>query len=76
MNCMEAAKDKLKNKPELKREMFIGDVLNSNKSVRFYTGLPSHAGLMMLFSFLTPFANTMKYWHNKKKGQRETNQVS
>lgn len=76
IDCMEAAKAKLENKPELKREMFIADVLNSNKSVRFYTGLPSCACLMMLFSFLKPFANTMKYWDNKKKGQKETYQVS
>lgn len=76
IDCMEAAKAKLENKPELKREMFINDVLNSNKSVCFYTGLPSYACLMMLFSFLKPFANTMKYWDNKKKGQRETYQVS
>ena len=75
MDCMEAAKAKLKNKPELKREMFIDDVLNSNKSVCFYTGLPSYACLMMLFSFLKPFANAMKYWDNKKKGQSEKYQV-
>lgn len=76
IDCMEATKAKLENKPELKREMFIDDVLNSNKSVSFYTGLPSYACLMMLFSFLKPFANTMKYWDNRKKGQRETYQVS
>ena len=76
IGCMEAAKAKLENKPELKREMFIDDVLKSNKSVCFYTGLPSYACLMMLFSFLKPLANTMKYWDNKKKGQRETYQVS
>ena len=76
IDCMEAAKAKLENKPELKREMFIDDVLKSNKSVCFYTGLPSYACLMMLFPFLKPFANAMKYWDNKKKGQRETYQVS
>ena len=75
IDCMETAKAKLENKPELKRKMSIADVLNSNKFVRFYTGLPSYACLM-LFSFLTPFANTMKYWDNKKKGQKETYQVS
>jgi len=76
---VEAAKAKLKNKPELKREMVIDDhdVLNSNKFVCFYTELPSYICLMIrLFSFLKPFASTMKYWDNKKKGQRETYQVS
>ena len=71
VDCMEAAKAKLENKPELamEREMLIDDVLNSNKSVCFYTGLPSYACLM-LFSFLKPFVNTVKHWDNKKKGQR------
>ena len=61
IDCMDATKAKRENKPELKREMSIADVLNSNKFVHFYTGLPSYACLIMLFSFLTPFANTMKY---------------
>lgn len=69
---LEAAKAKLENKPELKREMFIDDVHKFNKSVHFYTGLSSHACLMMLFSFLKPLANAMKYWDNRKKRQRET----
>lgn len=69
IDCTEAAKAKLKNKPELKKEMLIDDVLNSNQSVCFYTGLPSYMYdcLMMLFSILKPFANTMKYWDNKNQ---------
>lgn len=54
-------------KQELKREIFMDDVLKSNKSVHFYTGLPSHACLM-LFSFLEPLAHAVKYWDNRKKG--------
>ena len=52
-------------KQELKREIFMDDVLKSNKSVHFHTGLPSHACLM-LFSFLKPLAHAMKYWDNRK----------
>ncbi|KAL9977483.1 hypothetical protein ACROYT_G014891 [Oculina patagonica] len=66
---MEEAKTKLEDKQELKREIFMDDVLKSNKSVHFYTGLPSHACLMMLFSFLKPLAHAMKYWDNRKKGK-------
>jgi len=54
-------------KQELKREIFMDDVLKSNKSVHFYTGRPSHACLM-LFSFLEPLAHAVKYWDNRKKG--------
>jgi len=43
---MEEAKTKLEDKQELKREIFMDDVLKSNKSVHFYAGLPSHAGFL------------------------------
>ena len=66
---MEEAKTKLEEKQELKREIFMDDVLKSNKSVHFYTGLSSHACLIMLFSFLKPLAHAMKYWDNRKRGR-------
>ncbi|CAH3154832.1 unnamed protein product, partial [Pocillopora meandrina] len=64
----------IQNKTKTAPRRQADDVLKSNKSVCFYTGLPSYACLMMLFPFLKPFANAMKYWDNKKKGQRETYQ--
>lgn len=65
---MEVVKVKLENKLELKREMFIDDVLKSNKFVCFYIGLFFYVCFMMLFFFLKLFVNVMKYWDNKKKG--------
>ena len=60
---------------ELKRELFKEDGQQDDNSVKFYTGLPSLSCLLMLFNFLKPIANFMKYWDGKKKTQAETYQV-
>ena len=73
---MEKAKEKLEKKAELKRDLFIEDVCKNDRSVKFYTGLPSLACLNMLFAFIRPFAEKMKYWDGKKKTKIESYQVS
>ena len=63
-------KAKLTNNKQLKRELFV-DVLKNDGSVKFYTGIPSLACLMMIFNLLKPFAEKLKYWDkNKEKDVR------
>ena len=57
---------------ELKRDLFMGDVQRDDSSVKFYTSLPSLSCLLMLFHFLKPVANYMKYWDGKNKTRAET----
>ena len=52
----------------------IEDVCKDDRSVRFYTGIPSLTCLLMMFNFLQPVAD-LKYWDGKKKTARETYQV-
>ena len=40
------------NKAEQKRNFFYDDVVKSDESVKFYTGIPSHSCLLMLFDVL------------------------
>lgn len=56
-----------KQRDELKRDLFLEDVQRDDSSVKFYTGLPSLSCLLMLFDFLKPIANSMKYWDGKNK---------
>ena len=73
---MEQAHFKLhEQRNELKRELFMVDVQRDNNSVKFYTGLPSLSCLLMLFNFLKPIANGMKYWDGKNKTRTEKYQV-
>ena len=64
-----------KQRDELKRDLFMEVVQRDDSSVRFYTGLPSLSCLLMLFDFLKPVANCMKYWDGKNKTRAETYQV-
>ena len=64
-----------KQRDELKRDLFKEDVQRDDSSVKFYTGLPSLSCLLMLFDFLKPVANCMKYWEGKNKTRAETYQV-
>ena len=64
-----------KQRDELKRDLFMEDVQQDDNSVKFYTGLPSLSCLLMLFDFLKPVANCMKYWDRKNKTRAETYQV-
>lgn len=75
IQSMEESKAKLDNKTQLKRDLFIEDVCKDDQSVRFYTGIPSLACLFMVFDFLQPIAEKMKYWDGKKKTQKEIYQV-
>ena len=75
MQFMAECKAKLGNKAQLKRDLFVDDVCKDDHSVRFYTGLPSLACLFMLFNFLQPIAEKMKYWDRKKKTEKEAYQV-
>lgn len=73
---MEQAHFKLhEQRNELKRELFMEDVQRDDNSVKFYTGLPSLSCLLMLFNFLKPIANGMKYWDGKNKTRTEKYQV-
>ena len=47
-------KGKFDNRSKLKRDLFLEDVCKNDRSVRFYTGIPSLACLLMLFDFLKP----------------------
>ena len=59
-------KAKLDDKETLKRELFMGDVLKNDESVKFYTGFPSLTCLMTLFSLIKPFCSNLKYWDSNK----------
>ncbi|XP_068735306.1 uncharacterized protein [Montipora capricornis] len=71
---MDECKARLENKTQLKRDLFIEDVFKDDRSVRFYTGIPLLTCLLMVFNFLQPFAEKMKYWDGKKKTAREAYQ--
>ena len=60
-------KSKLSNKKQLKRELFVDDVLKDDESVKFFTGIPSLACFMMIFNLLKPFAEKLKYWDKNKE---------
>lgn len=60
-------KAKLTNSKQLKRELFVDDVLKDDESVKFYTGIPSLACLTMIFNLLKPFAEKLKYWDKNKE---------
>ena len=69
IDVMADCKEKLENKTRLKRDLFIEDVCKNNQTVGFYTGVPSLACLFMVFNFLQPIAEKMKYWDGKKKNR-------
>lgn len=59
---IERLKAKLEDKANLRRELFINQATMDDSAVRFYTGIPSLALLMTIFSILKPAAEKMKYW--------------
>ena len=75
IDVMADCKEKLESKTQLKRDLFIGDICKNNQTVRFYTGNPSLGCLFMVFNFLKPIAEKMKYWDSKKKTEKEAYQV-
>ena len=50
-----------------RREQLVQDVLKSNESVKFYTGIPSLSCFMLLVNTLLPYAGKMKYWDKNKR---------
>lgn len=52
-----------------RREQVVQDVLKSNESVKFYTGILSLSCFMLLVNILFPYAEKMKYW-DKNKDQK------
>ena len=73
---MEQAHFKLhEQRNELKRELFMEDVQRDDNSVKFYTGLPSLSCLLMLFNFLKPIANGMKYWPGMERTRHERRNI-
>ena len=62
----EELRQKLQDKPTIKRELFMEDVLKSDDSVRFYTGVPFLSCLQMLSELLRPEAEKLKYWDRNK----------
>lgn len=52
-----------------RREQVLQDVLKSNESVKFYTGIPALSCFMLLVNTLLLYAGKMKYW-NKNKRQK------
>ena len=75
IELMADCKEKLDNKTQLKRDLFMEDICKNDQAVRFYTGIPSLACLFMVFNFLQPIAEKMKYWDGKKKTEKEAYQV-
>ena len=71
----EELRQKLQDKPTIKRELFMEDVLKSDESVRFYTGVPSLSCLQMLSELLRPEAEKLKYW-DRNKGKTMAYQTS
>ena len=49
-----------------RREQVVQDVLKSDESVKFYTGIPSLSCFMLLFNTLLPYVGKMKYWDKNK----------
>ena len=52
-----------------RREQVVQDVLKSNESAKFYTGIPSLSCFMLLVNTFFPYAGKMKYW-DKNKDQK------
>ena len=71
----EELRQNLQDKPTIKRELFMEDVLKSDESVRFYTGVPSLSCLQMLSELLRPEAEKLKYW-DRNKGKTMAYQTS
>ena len=66
--------NKCSDKTALKRDLFHEDVMKSDESVKFYTGIPSRACLLILFDVHRIEAEKMKYWDgNKDKTSYEQN---
>ena len=66
IKCLKA---KLEDKENLRRELFISQATMDDSAVRFYTGIPSLALLMAIFSILKPAAEKMKYWVKGESNQ-------
>ena len=62
-------KAKLEDKENLRRELFISEATKDNSVVKFYTGIPSLALLMVICSILKPAAEKMKYWVKGESNQ-------
>ena len=62
-------KAKLEGKENFRRELFISQATIDDSAVRFYTGMPSLALLMAIFSILKPAAEKMKYWVKGESNQ-------
>ncbi|XP_029200608.2 uncharacterized protein LOC114965177 [Acropora millepora] len=71
----EELRQKLQDNPTIKRDLFMEDVLKSDESVRFYTGVPSLSCLQMLSELLRPEAEKLKYW-DRNKGKTMAYQTS
>ena len=69
IQSMEDSPAKSANRKQLKRDMFLEDACKNDRSVQFYTGIPSLAYLSMLFNFLKSMAAKIKYWDGKKKSK-------
>ncbi|XP_028516757.1 uncharacterized protein LOC114575646 [Exaiptasia diaphana] len=63
----EELSSKLNDKANLKRELFLGDVLKCDESVKFYTGIPSGQCLHMLLKVHETECKKLKYWEKNNK---------
>ena len=75
IDVMADCKEKLENKTQFKRDLFVEYICRNDQTVRFYTGIPSLGCLFMGFNFLKPIADKMKYWDRRKKTVKEAYQV-
>jgi len=62
-------KVKLEDKENLRRQLYIIQATMDESGVRFYTGVPTLALLMAIFSILKPAAEKMKFWVKGKSNQ-------
>jgi len=55
----------LTDKDEILRDLFVAKVTSSDKSVKFYTGIPNLKVFHGLFDILNQYEPILKYWRGK-----------
>lgn len=73
LNQLAGLKNRLRNKEELKRSLFIDTITESDTSVQRYLGLPSLVALFGLFAIVDKLSPVMKYWRGKSGTHHKTN---
>jgi hypothetical protein len=67
-------KEKLGNRDVLRRELFLEKVLQSDTTVKLYTGLPSKTLLTGVFDVLDEREEHLKYWTDRSSAKEKSYQ--